>query len=56
MVERMLDVKPIPLADCAVGQMYVRHCVDIVGNIADLAQMASMGERSGPRPIQFDLR
>ena len=56
MVARMLDAKPIPLADCAVGQMYVRHCVDIVGNIADLAQMASTGERSGPRPIHFNSR
>ncbi|MBS0522105.1 MAG: hypothetical protein JSS04_00610 [Proteobacteria bacterium] len=56
MVERMLDLKPAPLAECAVGQMFVRHCVDIVGNIADLAQMASMGERSAPRSIQSNSR
>jgi carbamoyl-phosphate synthase large subunit len=56
MVERLLDVKPSSLAECAAGQMYVRHCVDVVGNITDLAQMASLGERSGPRPIPFDLR
>lgn len=56
LVERLLDAKPMPLAACAVGQMYVRHCIDVVGNIADLAQMASLGERSGPQPLPFDLR
>jgi carbamoyl-phosphate synthase large subunit len=50
LVERLLDAKPMPLAACAVGQMYVRHCIDVVGNIADVAQMASLGERSGPQP------
>ncbi len=47
MVERLLGLKPGPLAACEPGQMFVRHCVDIVGNIADLAQMACMGERAG---------
>ncbi|HEY6979490.1 hypothetical protein [Reyranella sp.] len=48
MVERLLGLKPGPLGDCVPGQMFVRHCVDIVGNIADLAQMATAGERTGP--------
>jgi len=48
MVERLLSLKPGPLGDCVPGQMFVRHCVDIVGNISDLAQMASLGERSDP--------
>lgn len=47
MVEQILSLKPNPLGSCEPGQMFVRHCVDIVGNIADLAQMASLGERSG---------
>lgn len=50
MVERLLSLKPAPLGNCSPGQMFIRHCVDIVGNISDLALMASAGERSGPSP------
>lgn len=49
MLERILGISPVPLKECAAGQMFVRHCIDIVGNIADLAQMATTGQRAGPK-------
>lgn len=49
MLERFLGITPAPLRRCAPGEMFIRHTIDIVGNIADLAQMASAGERPGPQ-------
>jgi carbamoyl-phosphate synthase large subunit len=46
LLERMLDVSQTPLRQCLPGQMFVRHSVDLVGDISDLAHMASTGERS----------
>ncbi|MBS0517116.1 MAG: biotin carboxylase [Proteobacteria bacterium] len=48
LLERLQGMKPTPLKSCSAGQMFVRHCVDVVGDIADLAQMASTGHRPGP--------
>lgn len=50
LLERLQGTKPGPLAQCEAGQMFIRHCVDVVGNIAELAQMASNGHRPGPVP------
>jgi carbamoyl-phosphate synthase large subunit len=53
--ERLLDVELSPLEVCKPGQMYIRHSVDLVGDIADLAEMASTGERlHAPRPQQLE--
>jgi carbamoyl-phosphate synthase large subunit len=46
MLERMLGIGSTPVRRCAPGEMFIRHCIDVVGNIADLAQLASTGERS----------
>jgi carbamoyl-phosphate synthase large subunit len=46
MLERLLGLKSAPPHRGAPGQMFIRHCIDIVGNIADLAQLASTGEHS----------
>lgn len=35
-----------PLRTCAAGQMFVRHCIDLVGDISELAGMASIGVRN----------
>ena len=35
-----------PLRTCAAGQMFVRHCIDLVGDISELADMASAGVRN----------
>lgn len=44
LLERLLDANQMPLRVCSAGQMFIRHCVDLVGDIADLAKMASAGE------------
>lgn len=44
LMERLLDANQMPLRPCTAGQMFIRHCVDLVGDIADLAKMASAGE------------
>lgn len=43
--ERLIRQPTSPLAACRAGQMFVRHSVDLVGDFADFAQMASTGER-----------
>lgn len=45
LLERVLDARQASLRECVPGQMFVRHSVDLVGDIADLAQMAAKGER-----------
>ncbi len=50
LLERLLGVKkPATLARVEPGQLFIRHCVDVVGNVAELAQMASSGYRPGPK-------
>lgn len=43
--ERLRRHKPGPLPPCPAGRMFVRHSVDLAGDFADFAQMASAGER-----------
>jgi carbamoyl-phosphate synthase large subunit len=45
LLERMFDLPETPLRACAPGQMFIRHSLDLLGDIADLAKMASVGER-----------
>jgi carbamoyl-phosphate synthase large subunit len=45
LLERILDVKHTPLSECVPGQMFIRHCIDLLGDISDVAQLASTGER-----------
>ena len=43
--ERLTGAAETPLAAPAAGQMFIRHSIDLLGDIADLAKMASAGER-----------
>lgn len=43
LMEELLGLKPRPMAHCAAGQMFIRHSLDIVGDISDLAEMAHSG-------------
>lgn len=45
LVEQMLDLPHVPRQHCAVGRMFIRHSVDLVGDFADFATMATLGER-----------
>ncbi|MDP2332663.1 MAG: hypothetical protein Q8M19_18390 [Reyranella sp.] len=56
LLERLLEVSPSPLRDCVPGQMFVRHSIDLVGNISDLAQLASAGERAGTTVVPESVR
>lgn len=50
LLECVLDGPQAPLRNCGAGQMFVRHCIDLAGDIADLATMASEGHRAKPPP------
>lgn len=57
LLERVLDVSQTPLRQCIPGQMFVRHSVDLVGDISDLAHMASTGERgTTATSTEFEVR
>ena len=43
--ERLARHEAVPLRACEPGQMFVRHSMDLVGDFADFAEMASTGER-----------
>lgn len=45
LLEDFLGVEPTPLRDCSPGQMFIRHSIDVVTDIGDLAQMVITGER-----------
>ena len=45
LVDRLLGQAPAHLKTPVAGQMFVRHCVDLTGDFADFADMASRGER-----------
>lgn len=56
LLERLLEVSQSPLRDCVPGQMFVRHSIDLIGNISDLAQLAAAGERAGTTIVPESVR
>lgn len=53
LLEMLFGTKPTRLATCDAGQMFIRHSVDLVADIAELAKLSSDGEyvadRGAPR-------
>lgn len=45
LLEDFLGAEPTPLRDCSPGQMFIRHSIDVVTDIGDLARMVITGER-----------
>lgn len=45
LLEGLLGVKPAPLNACTPGQMFIRHSIDLLADIGDVAHMAITGER-----------
>lgn len=43
----LLGVRPAPLRACRPGQMFIRHCVDVVTDIGAFAELVVTGERTG---------
>jgi carbamoyl-phosphate synthase large subunit len=46
MLERMMGLPASPLAVCRAGQMFIRHCTDIVADIGDIASLGTHGDRN----------
>lgn len=46
LLEQLQNLPPKPLANCKPGQMFIRHSIDVVTDIADVAQMTITGERA----------
>jgi carbamoyl-phosphate synthase large subunit len=44
LLEMLLGKKPTKLERCDAGRMFIRHSVDLVGDIAELAKLSSDGE------------
>lgn len=57
LMDRLLHHKSSPMQPCEAGQMFVRHSLDLVGNFADFADMASSGERIfNPSPVSTETQ
>lgn len=54
LLERLLGLPETRLSPCVPGAMFVRHSVDLLGDIGDLAEMASTGKRI-ERPNKIGL-
>jgi carbamoyl-phosphate synthase large subunit len=48
LLESLLHASSAPLRPCSAGQMFIRHSIDLVADIADIAEMVTTGERAGP--------
>lgn len=46
LLEGFLGAERAPLRDCSPGQMFIRHSIDVVTDIGELAQMVISGERT----------
>jgi carbamoyl-phosphate synthase large subunit len=51
LLEDYFKIQPAPLHKCSPGQMFIRHNIDVVTDIGDIAQMAVTGECFG---VQID--
>jgi carbamoyl-phosphate synthase large subunit len=52
LLETMLGKPETELRACDAGQMFIRHSIDLVGNIAELAKLSSDGEYlAGPLAV-----
>ena len=45
LLEDLLGVERTDLRTCTAGQMFVRHCIDLVADISEIADMANTGVR-----------
>ena len=56
LVQTLLSKPPTPLKACDAGQMFIRHSVDLVGDMAELAKLSSDGEYvAGPLAPKMEL-
>jgi carbamoyl-phosphate synthase large subunit len=43
LLESLVGEKTTPMVDCRPGQMFLRHCVDLVGELSQLSQLSIEG-------------
>ncbi|MGO9171569.1 MAG: hypothetical protein ACLP7P_06350 [Rhodomicrobium sp.] len=43
LLERAISRSCAPIAACELGRLFVRHCVDLVGDISELAELSVAG-------------
>ena len=56
LVETLLGRRPPGLAACDAGQMFIRHSIDLVGDIGELAKLSSDGEYvAGPLAPKMEM-
>lgn len=56
LLEMLLGRKPGKLERCDAGQMFIRHSLDLVGDIAELAKLSSEGEyAAGPLAQRLEV-
>jgi hypothetical protein len=53
----LLSRQMTPAAPCEAGKMFMRHCVDLVGDISQLAELSSgsITNDANPNPINNDF-
>jgi carbamoyl-phosphate synthase large subunit len=56
LLEQLMETEQTPLAACEPGKMFIRHSIDVLGDIAELAALASTGERTGSPLFNFSRR
>jgi carbamoyl-phosphate synthase large subunit len=55
LIENLINKEHQPLQPCSAGQMFIRHSIDLVTNIADIAEMTVTGEHiSAPITVQIE--
>lgn len=46
LLETLAGIPPQKLLECDAGKMFIRHSIDLVGDVSELADMASQGQRT----------
>lgn len=56
LLEMLLGKPPTKLETCEPGQMFIRHSIDLVGDIGELAKLSSDGEYdAGPLALRMEV-
>ncbi len=56
LLEHLMGSEETPLSTCEAGRIFIRHSVDVLGDISDLAELASTGERTSSPVLNFPGR
>lgn len=51
LVATLISRTRVPIAPCKAGRMFIRHCVDLAGDIVQFADLSVTGARSKPSEV-----